>query len=152
MDFSLSPSYSTVTLFFAGSASILVLLFLLRKYWTSPSTQLQVLLDQGRTKEQGLHTNYVIPLLAYEERYPSFASILGLVLTQFPLTRFLDKEELRSDFYFLRHAAFQPTDPWPVVTAMCRVVEAFLEDPAVETQFRAQLSVLLDRFLKEIGY
>lgn len=134
-----------------GAAFLFVLgVFLLRSRWLSHAAGLQNLMDQGGIRQNEIYQDYLIPLMLYEEKYPSFGKILSLVLSHFPLSRFLSREGFKSALSFLRDGAFQPADVNRTVVAMSVIVRCLLEDPDVEYRCRKPLPALVNEFLKEI--
>ena len=148
----LSVSYYFLVLVFAVVAGGLLTVVLVRRRWVSPSTELQIALAQvdPDSGEEQLYQDYLVPLLVYEEEYPSFSKILGAVLGSFPLDRFMEKEEFSNALESVRGSIFQRAHPARVETAMAAIVNCFLRDPDVEYECRQELSVLVPDFLSEL--
>ncbi len=147
-----SVSYYLLVLVFAVVTGGLLTVVLLRRHWVSPPTELQVALAgmSHASSEEQLYQNYLLPLLVYEEEYPSFSKILGAVFSSFPLRRFMKKEEFSAALESVRGSVFQRAQPARVETAMATIVNCFLRDPDVEYECRQELSVLVPGFLGEL--
>ncbi len=146
MDFTFSYAHSL--LLAAGALTLLLLGFSLRRRWTRRPTRLRQLLS--KKSRDPAYTEFLVPLLVFEERYPSFSAILGLVLERFPLASFMRDKEFRSALTFLSEAAFRDVNEESLRTAMCELVRHLLQNPDVEYECRAELSTLVERFLYEV--
>lgn len=143
-------SYSHMLLIFILAGLFVLVVFLLRRHWLSHPAGLQSLGRGRAVQDHELYSEYVVPLMVYEERYPSFGKIVSLVLGHFPLIRFLRQESFQSALVFLREAAFQPAGEKQTARCMSVVIQSFLEDPDVEYRCRRQLPALVREFLNEI--
>ena len=146
----MTVTYVHLLLIFTAALLFIVLQVLLRKPWRSRAAPIQALLNKTEASEKDLHEQYLVPLLAYEEEYPVFGSILGLVLERFPLSRFLQEEDFSRAFTFLRDSVFETTDRGNLAAAMGIIVHTFVRDPDVEYHCRTELKPLLDQFFTEI--
>ena len=144
--------YSYLVLAIAATSLLLLALFLLRRRWSLHPLGLQILAETRNVdlEEREAYREYFIPLMLYEEKYPTFGRILSLVFGRFPLSRFLQEEQFKTALTFLRDSALEPFDGRRVVTAMAVVVRSLSEDPDVEFQCRQHLSGLIAQFLQEI--
>ena len=143
-------SYSSLLLVIAAAASLLILLYLMRNRWRSHPEGLQSLLENHSQARGELHHQLVVPLLVYEERFPTFGKILQLVLSHFRLEDFIQERGFREAMQYLGESISQPSKPDKATAAMCSVVRTFLSNPNVEYRCRPQLQELLDQFLEEI--
>ena len=144
--------YSYLVLTVAAASLLLIALFLLRRRWRLHPTGLQALAGarDDDPRERETYREYLIPLMLYEEKYPSFGRILSLVLGHFPLSRFLREEQFRSALTLLKDSAFQPFEGRRIANDMAVVVRFLMEDPDVEYQCRKQFPLLVQQFLEEI--
>ncbi|MDA2930762.1 hypothetical protein MYX84_12600 [Acidobacteria bacterium AH-259-O06] len=145
----MSITYVHLLLAFTGALLFVLIQVLLRRPWQS-KPGLETLLDRHNPIERELYHEYLVPLLVYEEDYPSFGRILRLVLERFPLGRFLQEEAFEKALTDLRDAVFEPSNREDLVWAMCQIVHTFVRDPDVEYRCRPRLQVLVDQFLKEV--
>lgn len=144
-------SYSELLLAFAVAALVVLVLFLVRKRWVLHPKGLQTVARKSDVAgEEENYTKYLVPLMLYEEKYPSFGKILTLVSAHFPLAQFLREEQFKSALTFLCDSAFQSFGGRRIVPAMAVMVRTLVEDPDVEYRCRAQLHGLIKEFLKEI--
>ncbi|MBI4444529.1 MAG: hypothetical protein HY645_01365 [Acidobacteria bacterium] len=146
----LIPSYSELLLILAAAVSLLMIAFVLRRHWLSHPLGLQKIINQKDQQGNEHYSEYLLPLLVYEERFPSFGKVISLVLEHFPMRRFMGKEEFRSAMVYLRDAAFQSVDPTRVAVSMAVIIRTMLQDPEVEYRCRKQLPNLVNQFLEEI--
>lgn len=145
------PSYSDLLLVFSVAALFILALFLLRKRWVLHPMGLQNLVGKSEAAEEDDYAKYLVPLMLYEEKYPSFGRILSLVLARFPLARFLQEEEFKKALTFLCDATFHSFDGGRVAPSMATVVRSLVKDPDVEYHCRERLPGLVKEFLKEIA-
>lgn len=143
-------NYTHLLLIFAAALLFIVLQVWLRKPWHSRSAGIQNLLNKQNAAEADLNHHYLVPLLAYEEEYPSFGNIVGLVLQKFPLSRFLGEDDFRQALEYLRSSVFETSDRGNLVAAMGVIVNTFVRDPDVEYHCRPHLKALVVQFLEEI--
>lgn len=143
-------SYSSLLLLIAAAASVLVLLYLMRNRWRSQPDGLQALIEEAPETGSQQRDQLVIPLLVYEERFPSFGRILRLVLARFPIEDFLQEDEFRQAIHFLSESISKPRGEDKVAASMCLIVRTFISNPNVEYRCRPRLQELLDQFLDEI--
>lgn len=141
-----SLSYFHLLLITLAAAAALLAIFLARRRWNSRPTRLRLLLEGEGTE----YSQRLVSLLVFEEEFPNFCEILGLVLERFPLSRFESEPEFQAALEFLDHAACQPAAGERRKAAMCHIVRSFLDDPDVEYRCRPRLSPLVDQFLVEI--
>lgn len=132
-----------------AAALFLIGAFLLRRRWTARPTRLRLLLEGESRRIAGVE-EILLPLLVYEDDFPSFTEIMGLVLETFPLSRFLGNAQFREALTFLDKAVYDNGGAIHLRAAMCQVVRVFLEDPDVEYHCRPHLSRLVDSFLEEL--
>lgn len=144
-------SYVQLLLAFAAALVLVLVQILSKRNRRNQGTELQKLLANGKTEEGELYSDYLVPLLLYEEDYPSFANVIGLVLHRFPLERFLREQEFATALTYLKDSVFQPSNRRRKVSAMCSVVNSLVSDPDVEYSCRDRIHALVDRFLEEIG-
>ncbi len=142
-------SYFDLLLISLVAAAALLGIFLARRRWNTRPTRLRLLLATENPPHAS--SQRLVSLLVFEEDFPSFCEILGLVLEKFPLERFEVNPEFRAALEFMDRAAYRTTDPLPRKSAMCVIVRSFLDDPDVEYHCRPLLSTLVDQFLVEIG-
>ena len=135
--------------FAAAVAFVLVQLLLQKRRQTRPS-RLYSLVNQSSSADGPLYHDYLVPLLVYEEDYPSFMNILGTVLTRFPLERFLQEETFKNALADLRNGVFRSSNEQTIIQTMSLIVNVFLSDPDVEYRCRRRLKPLVHQFLKEI--
>ncbi|RPI25819.1 MAG: hypothetical protein EHM61_13395 [Acidobacteria bacterium] len=107
--------------------------------------------DTHQVREHEFYTEFLMPLLVFERDYPSFIAILSLVVSRFPISRFTAHEEVRAALAFLREASFNGGNPKEISSVMCVIVNAFVNDPDVEYEFRLKLPDLLNKFLDEVS-
>ncbi|MFQ5740505.1 MAG: hypothetical protein ACE5JX_15980 [Acidobacteriota bacterium] len=134
----------------SGIACFIWILLRLKSRYSRP-TRLQLLLARDDLRQKQLYIEHLVPLMVYEEVYPSFGEILALVLDRFTLTQLLEDESLRSALSFLRDSVCQSSNGGRIKSAMCQIVRGFVGDPDIEYVCRPQLSPLVDRFLDEIN-
>lgn len=139
-------SYSNLLIIMAVAVLFLALIFALRQRWRSQPEGLQALLH-GRDE---LHHQLVVPLMVYEERYPSFGKILKLVLSRFPLQSFMRDRDFREAIQHLTDSISRHSAPEKVAASMCAVVRTFVSHPEVEYRCRPELGELLEEFLREV--
>lgn len=147
---SLSLSYSLAFAVVMGCLLAGLVVFLLRRRWFSRRGELQDFLQKNALKQPEFYSELLVPLLVYEEKYPSFGSILALVLEHFHPAYFMHQPKFREAIYALRDSVFLECDATQIISQMSRVVQIFLEDPEVEYRCRPRLSELVDQFLGEI--
>ncbi len=121
-----------------------------RDRWNTPPTRLRAVLSREEAELGSEDTDSLAPLLLYEERYPAFADIIGLVLSRFSLDRLLRGKRFRDNLAFLSHATCREERPEHVQAAMCQIIHALLEDPDIEYRCRPELQELIDRFLTQL--
>lgn len=139
------PPYSLALLLVAAAALVLTALYLARRRWSFSRQGLQ---SVEAEKHEGFEER-VLPLLVYEDRYPAFGRIAGLVFQNFPVARFLKSEDFRQAQEFLARSAFRPADQHSLEAAMCVLVKTFISDP--EVQYRCPpINEWVDQFLDEI--
>ena len=147
----MSISYSHIVLIAVGAMVFLVILLLVgRRHWLPGATDLQSLLRRGDPEEQELYHHFLIPLLVYEDQYPSFLSIMALVLDRFPFQPFLNQKEFRTALTHLRDSVFQRADQGGIISSMSTIVQIYRSDPEVEFNCRPHLEPLVEQFLKEV--
>ncbi|RPJ86696.1 MAG: hypothetical protein EHM18_04890 [Acidobacteria bacterium] len=134
----------------AAGAIILLVIFLRHKFAVRV-TECPFPPDVHQVREHEFYTEYLMPLLVFERDYPSFIAILSLVISRFPISRFTAHEEVRSALAFLGEASFNGGEPKEISSVMCVVVNAFVNDPDVEYEFRLKLPELLNKFLDEVS-
>lgn len=144
-------SYFHLVVVFSGAVLFIALTLLLKNPWQAGHRGILGFLNQARLKERERDQEYLVPLLAYEEDYPAFGDILGLVLEKFPLKHFLRQPDFEKSLYYLSNSVFQTADRGDLEAAMCSIVSTFIGDPDVEYHCRPHLRVLVDQFLKEVG-
>ena len=144
-------SYVQVLLVFAVALVLVLVQILLKRNRWNHGTELQRLLANGNTGNDELYNDYLVPLLLYEEDYPSFVDVIGLVLHRFPLEHFLKEQEFARALTCLKDSVFQPSSRQTKVSAMCAVVHGLVSDPDVEYLCRDRMHVLVEQFLDEIG-
>lgn len=143
-------SYPVLLLIFALTLIVLgIFLFIGRRRSAASSGEFQRLLDSARTGEPLEDSHYLVPLLLYEKRFPAFCGILGLVLKQFPLQRFLQRSDFSQALEFLAAKPFSEAEPEDPIPAMVIIVEVFLSDPDVEYRCRPRLRTLVHQFIRE---
>ncbi len=137
-------------LLIVGSAALafFLALFLLRRRWNTRATRLRLLLSQPSEDLESIQR--LVPVLIFEDQFPSFCEILGLVFERFPIQRFDKSPDFHRALHYVTESAFQQVDSRHLKAAMCEVVRLFLDDPDVEYNCRPLLSVLVDQFLREI--
>ena len=143
-------SYAELLLLQAAAAVVLLGVFLIIKRWAPPPSELQSLLRGAPAELPSATVDHLVPLLVFEDRYPGFSNIVGVVLRQFPLSRFLEDETFKSNFTYLSQAGSEVLDPQRIRLAMCHVVYYLLRDPNVEYYCRPQLAGFVEDFLAEI--
>ena len=146
----LTFSYVELLVLQAVAGLILLGVYLIRKRWTPPPTRLQSLLGGAHPRLPPEVVDYLVPLLVFENRYPGFSNILGVVLQRLPLSRFLRDETCKSNLTYLSQASSNVSDPQRIQLAMCQLVLYLLRDPDVEYYCRPQLAGFVDDFLAEI--
>ena len=82
----MSITYVHILLAFTVAALFIVFQALIR-IWRSNSSGIQDFLHARKNTGETDH-EYLVPLMVYEEEYPTFGRILELVLKSFPLQRF----------------------------------------------------------------
>ena len=143
-------SYPVLLLIFALALIALgIFLFIGRRRSAASPGELRRLLDTARDGESLEDSHHLVPLLLYENRFPAFCKILGLVLKQFPLQRFLQRSDFRQELEFLAGNPFSDTDSKDPIPAMVVVIEVFLSDPDVEYRCRPRLRPLVNQFIRE---
>lgn len=143
-------SYAELLLLQAAAAVVLLGVFLIIKRWAPPPGELQSLLRGAPPELPSSTVDHLVPLLVFEDRYPGFSNIVGVVLRQFPLAQFLEDETFKSNFTYLSQAGSEVLDPQRIRLAMCHVVYHLLRDPDVEYHCRPQLAGFVEDFLAEI--
>ncbi len=144
-------SYPVLLLIFALALIALgIFLFIGRRRSAASPGELRRLLDSARDGESLEDSQHLVPLLLYEDRFPAFCKILGLVLKQFPLQRFLQRSDFRQELEFLAANPFSDTDSKDPIPAMIVVIEVFLSDPDVEYRCRPRLRPLVNQFIREV--
>ena len=91
----------------------------------------------------------LIPLLVYEKKYPTFVKILVLVLSKFPLERFLNDSDFSEALALLENSIFSSSTKEESISAMANILETFLSDPDVEYRCRPMLKLLVEQFVQE---
>ena len=146
----MSISYLYLLLAFTSALSFVLIQFLLRKPWQPQCSGLQSLIRRDSPLENDLYHKYLVPLLVYEEEYPSFGNILGIVFQKFTLEQFLPKKGFQEALTYLRDSVFKRSNQPEPVQAMCLIVHTLIRDPDVEYACRPHLKSQVDRFLKEM--
>ncbi len=150
----MSITYLHLLLAFTGALLFILAQFLLRRPWQLKPTGIQSLLDQECLAEQELELEldqeYLVPLVIYEDDYPTFGNIIRLVLESFSLGHFLQDSDFQEALISLRNSVFQSINPQDLVSPMCVIVNTFVRDPDVEYRCRPHLKVLVDQFLLEV--
>lgn len=146
----MSISYLYLLLAFTCALSFVLIQILLRKPWQPQRSGLQSLIRRDSPLENDLYHKYLIPLLVYEEEYPSFGNILGIVFQKFPLDQFLSEKGFQEALTYLRDSVFKKSTQPDQVEAMCLIVHTLIRDPDVEYACRPHLKSQVDRFLKEM--
>lgn len=143
-------SYPVLLLIFVLTLIALgIFLFIGRRRSAASSGELQQLLDSARTDEPLEDSHHLVPLLLYEKRYPAFCRIMALVLEQFPLNRFLQRNDFSRALEFLTAKPFSEREAEDPVPAMVTIIEVFLSDLDVEYRCRHQLRLLVSQFIRE---
>jgi len=142
-------TYLQVVIAFTAALALLLLTFLLKKPWQGKTKGILGLLNHRHTPRDQSNEEYLLPLLVYEEAYPAFGEILGLVLEQFPIKRFLNIEEFEKALYYLSVSVFHTAERKDLISAMSVVVTTFIRDPDVEYHCRPHLKPLVNQFLEE---
>ena len=143
-------TYVHLLLAFAAAVAFLLVQLLLQKRRQPRPSRLYSLVNQSSSADGQLYHDYLVPLLVYEENYPSFMNILGTVLTKFPLEYFLQEENFKSGLVNLRNGVFHSSNEQTISQTMSLIVNVFLSDPDVEYRCRRRLKPLIRQFLKEI--
>lgn len=125
-----------------------LVVFLFRRRWNTRPTRLRLLLNQPSEDLESIQR--LVPVLIFEDQYPAFCEILGLVFERFPIKRFEESPDFHRALHYVTESAFRQVDSRHLKAAMCEVVRLFLDDPDVEYSCRPLLSVLVDQFLHEI--
>ena len=146
----MSISYLYLLLAFTCALSFVLIQILLRKPWQPQRSGLQSLIRRDSPLENDLYHKYLIPLLVYEEEYPSFGNILGIVFQKFTLDQFLPEKGFQEALTYLRDSVFKKSTQPNQVEAMCLIVHTLIRDPDVEYACRPHLKSQVDRFLKEM--
>ena len=127
--------------------ALAILLFVYRS--RSHPTDFQWLLASNRTRHLGNEKKRLIPLLVYEKKYPTFVKILVLVLSKFPLERFLNDSDFSEALALLENSIFSSSTKEESISAMANILETFLSDPDVEYRCRPMLKLLVEQFVQE---
>ena len=144
-------SYPVLLLIFALALIALgILVFIGRRRSGASPGELRQLLDSARAGEPPEESRHLVPLLLYEKRFPAFCGILGLVLKQFPLQKFLQRCDFRQALDFLAAKPFSDTESEDPTPAMVVIIEVFLSDPDVEYRCRPRLRTLVNQFIREV--
>ena len=146
----MSIGYLHLVLIFTVALVFILVQFFARRPWLLRPTGLQGLVDQADPRQRELYHEYLVPLLVYEEDYPAFGNILGLVLLKFPLDRFLEDEQFREALTRLRDSVFQDSSTKDEMGTMCEIVNTFVKNPDVEYECRTHLHRLVSQFLREV--
>lgn len=146
----MSISYLYLLLAFTCALSFVLIQILLRKPWQPQCSGLQSLIRRNSPLENDLYHKYLVPLLVYEEKYPSFGNILGIVFQKFPLNRFLPEKGFQEAMTYLRNSVFKRSNQPDQVQAMCLIIHTLIRDPDVEYACRPHLRSQVNRFLKEM--
>ncbi|MEE8348305.1 MAG: hypothetical protein V3R94_01960 [Acidobacteriota bacterium] len=145
----MSITYLHIILAFTGAVLFIVFQVLIRVSRTNTSG-LQDFLRGHKDNHEPDH-EYLVPLMAYEEDYPTFGRILELVLKSFPLQRFRRERDFEKALNFLHDSVFQASHSEDLAWAMSHIVSTFVRDPDVAFECRPHLEDLLDKFLKEVS-
>lgn len=145
-------SYTNLLLIALAAILGLTVLYLVRRFRRPAGGELQeVLREEPRTRAESYH-DLVAPLMLYEDHYPAFGAVLALVLKEFPLERFLQRDQdFRRAITYLSRKVYDDSQDAAIVTAMCMVVQTFVSDPDVEYRCRPRFQECVDRFLEEIS-
>ncbi len=141
-------SYWHLLLISLAALAFFVAVFLFRRRWNTRPTRLRLLL--GQPSDELESRQRLVPILIFEDQFPAFCEILGLVFERFPIERFDRSPDFHRALHYVSESAFQQVDARHLKAAMCEVVRLFLDDPDVEYNCRPLLSVLVDQFLREI--
>jgi hypothetical protein len=95
-----------------------------------------------------------LTLLCYEDRFPSFATILEKIAPHFPLSYFARKPEFRHALDNLVDLADQGLGSEAAQmgerAALATIVRIVIEDAHVHRQYGRELEPLVDRFIEEL--
>ncbi len=146
----MSITYLHILLAFTVAFLFIVLQVLIRVRYLNPSGIQDFLRKRNKQQEEPDH-EYLVPLLVYEEEYPTFGKILELVLKSFPLKRFRQDRGFDRALGYLHDSVFKTSDSQDLTWAMSHIVNTFVSDPDVAFECRPHLETLVPRFLKEIS-
>ncbi len=142
--------YLPLLIAIAGVVFVLICIVLFRDRWNTTPTRLRAVLGTRNPRIDPVDLEELAALLLYEESYPAFSELLGLVLSRFPLERLQRKTRFRENLAYLAEATLGQASQQEIEDAMCRVIGTLLEDPDVEYYCRPELQTLIDRFIHDL--
>lgn len=146
----MSITYVHILLAFTGALLFILAQVLIRKPWKTKPSGIQNFLHQENPVKSKVDHEHLVPLMVYEEDYPTFGNIVKLVLENFPLKRFLQEKDFEKALTYLNGSVFKSADPRDLAWAMCQIVNTFISDPDVEYRCRPHLKALVNQFLDEV--
>ena len=146
----MSITYLHILLAFTVAVLFIVLQVLIRVRRANPSGIQDFLRKRNKEQDEPDH-EYLVPLLVYEEEYPTFGRILELVLKSFPLKRFRQERDFDRALDYLHASVFKASDSQDLIWAMSHIVNTFISDPDVAFECRPDLETLVAQFLEEIS-
>ena len=145
----MSITYLQILLAFTVAVLFIIFQVLIRTWRSNPSAIQNFL--HGRKDNREPDHEYLVPLMVYEEEYPTFGKILELVLKSFPLKRFRQERDFERALNYLHDSVFKTSSSEDLVWAMSHIVNTFVSDPDVAFKCRPHLENLLDQFLEEVS-
>ena len=145
----MSITYLQILLAFTVAVLFIIFQVLIRTWRSNPSAIQNFL--HGRNDNREPDHEYLVPLMVYEEEYPTFGKILELVLKSFPLKRFRQERDFERALNYLHDSVFKTSSSEDLVWAMSHIVNTFVSDPDVAFKCRPHLENLLDQFLEEVS-